>query len=102
MPRTLWKKEEVGSNRTSKNELRARFPDEAAFDTPKPERLIERVLRIATAPGDIVLDSFAGQEPPAPLRTRWAAAGSWSNWATTVKPFWSRAWILDQFSGRTK
>lgn len=60
VPRTLWRKEDVGSNRTSKNELRALFPDEAAFDTPKPERLIERVLRIATSPGDIVLDSFAG------------------------------------------
>lgn len=60
VPRTLWKKEDVGSNRTSKNELRALFPEEAAFDTPKPERLIERVLRIATRPGDIVLDSFAG------------------------------------------
>jgi adenine-specific DNA-methyltransferase len=60
VPRTLWRKDDVGSNRTSKNELRALFPDEAAFDTPKPERLIERVLRIATRPGDIVLDSFAG------------------------------------------
>jgi len=60
VPRTLWKKEDVGSNRTSKNELRALFPEEAAFDTPKPERLIERVLRISTRPGDIVLDSFAG------------------------------------------
>lgn len=60
VPRTLWRKEDVGSNRTSKNELRALFPDEAAFDTPKPERLIERVLRIATRPGDIILDSFAG------------------------------------------
>ena len=60
VPRTIWRKEDVGSNRTSKNELRALFPEEVAFDTPKPERLIERVLRIATAPGDLVLDSFAG------------------------------------------
>lgn len=60
VPRTLWRKEDVGSNRTSKNELRSLFPDEATFDTPKPERLIERVLRIATRPGDIVLDSFGG------------------------------------------
>ena len=60
VPRTLWKKDDVGSNRTSKNEMRALFPEDATFDTPKPERLIERVLRIATRPGDIVLDSFAG------------------------------------------
>ena len=36
------------------------FGKEKAFDTPKPERLIKRVLEIATNPGDLVLDSFAG------------------------------------------
>ncbi len=61
-PRTLWKKEDVGSNRTSKNELRSLFPESESFDTPKPTRLIERVLQLATSPksGDIVLDFFAG------------------------------------------
>jgi adenine-specific DNA-methyltransferase len=54
--RTLWSKDEVGSNRTSKNEMRALFPGSTAFETPKPERLIERVLRISTRPGDLVLD----------------------------------------------
>ena len=58
--RTLWSKEAVGSNRTSKNEMRALFPGVTSFETPKPEALIERVLRIATRAGDIVLDSFAG------------------------------------------
>ncbi len=60
VPRTLWKKDDVGSNRTSKNEMRGLFPEEASFGTPKPERLIERVLHIATNPGDLVLDSFLG------------------------------------------
>lgn len=60
VPRTLWSKREVGSNRTSKNEMRALFPGSASFATPKPERLIERVMQIATKPGDWVLDSFAG------------------------------------------
>jgi adenine-specific DNA-methyltransferase len=60
VPRTLWKKDDVGSNRTSKNEMRGLFPEEASFGTPKPERLIERVLNIATNPGDLVLDSFLG------------------------------------------
>ncbi len=60
VPRTLWTKEDVGSNRTSKNEMRALFPSMESFVTPKPEKLIERVLRIATNPGDLVLDSFAG------------------------------------------
>jgi adenine-specific DNA-methyltransferase len=60
VPRTLWKKDDVGSNRTSKNEMRQLFPAEASFGTPKPERLIERVLRVATNPGDLVIDSFLG------------------------------------------
>ena len=60
MPRTIWTKEDVGSNRTSKNEMRLLFPGISSFDTPKPERLIQRVLEIATNPGDLVLDSFAG------------------------------------------
>jgi adenine-specific DNA-methyltransferase len=60
VPRTLWTKTAVGSNRTSKNEMRALFPGATSFGTPKPERLIERVLQLATDPGDLVLDSFAG------------------------------------------
>lgn len=59
VPRTLWSKEDVGSNRTSKNEIRNLFPD-VPFDTPKPEALMKRILEIATIPGDLVLDSFAG------------------------------------------
>ena len=64
VPRTLWFKDEVGSNRTSKNEMRALFPGSSAFDTPKPERLLKRILEIATHPGDLVLDSFAGSGTP--------------------------------------
>ena len=60
VPRTFWSKEDVGSNRTSKNEMRALFPDAASFTTPKPERLLERLFQIATEEGDLVLDSFLG------------------------------------------
>ena len=60
VPRTLWKKEQVGSNRTSKNEIRALFPGAPAFDTPKPETLMEHILLIGSQPGDIVLDCFVG------------------------------------------
>lgn len=60
VPRTIWGKKDVGSNRTSKNEMRKLFPGDASFDTPKPESLLQRVIHIATRPGDIVLDSFAG------------------------------------------
>jgi adenine-specific DNA-methyltransferase len=62
VPRTLWKKENVGSNRTSKNEMRDLFPDDESFDTPKPTRLIEQMLRLTTdtTNSDIVIDFFAG------------------------------------------
>ncbi|MCI6205711.1 MAG: site-specific DNA-methyltransferase [Corynebacterium glucuronolyticum] len=51
---------EVGHTDTAAKEIRALFPGTAAFATPKPERLLERVIHIATNPGDIVLDVFAG------------------------------------------
>jgi adenine-specific DNA-methyltransferase len=56
---TVWTHEEVGSNRTSKAEVKALFGAKA-FDTPKPEGLIQRVLELATAPNDLVMDSFLG------------------------------------------
>lgn len=40
--------------------MRILFPGDASFPTPKPERLLERVALVATEPGDIILDSFAG------------------------------------------
>jgi len=59
VPRSLWLCEEVGHNHEAKTEVRA-FNASDPFATPKPERLIERVLQLATDPGDWVLDSFAG------------------------------------------
>ena len=55
-----WTNKEVGHNQEAKKEINALFGATKAFDTPKPERLIERVLQIATNPGDIILDSFLG------------------------------------------
>lgn len=58
---TIWTYQEVGHNQDAKKEIKALFPDEKnPFDTPKPERLIHRVITLATKPGDIVLDSFLG------------------------------------------
>jgi adenine-specific DNA-methyltransferase len=60
-PSTLWLHTEAGHNGEAKNEIRALFPNsEDIFLTPKPERLIKRVLEIASEPGDVILDSFAG------------------------------------------
>jgi adenine-specific DNA-methyltransferase len=75
-PETIWLASEVGSNRTSKNEVRKLLPDIAPFDTPKPEALLRRIIETATQPGDFVLDCFAGSGATAAtahkLRRRWA------------------------------
>lgn len=63
VPQTMWFYDEVGHTQDAKKELVQimDFADsESVFITPKPTRLIERVLQIATSPGDLVLDSFAG------------------------------------------
>lgn len=60
VPRTWWSHTEVGHSQEAKREIQALFPGEIPFDTPKPERLLKQVITIATDPGDIVLDSFAG------------------------------------------
>lgn len=62
VPATLWFHEDAGHNAEAKEEVRRLAADIGAnvFATPKPERLIRRALEIATSPGDLVLDSFAG------------------------------------------
>ncbi|MCM8621616.1 MAG: site-specific DNA-methyltransferase [Candidatus Accumulibacter sp.] len=60
VPWTWWPHEEVGHTDEARKEIQGIFGTQTAFDTPKPVRLIERILRIATQPGDIVLDFFAG------------------------------------------
>lgn len=59
VPETVWFADDVGTTRDASGEVRV-FVEGDFFDTPKPESLIERVLTIATNPGDLVLDSFAG------------------------------------------
>jgi len=59
-PWTWWPHDEVGHTDESKKEIQALFGKSDTFDTPKPERLIERILHISSNPGDLVLDSFAG------------------------------------------
>ena len=60
VPWTWWPQDEVGHTGESKDEVNALFGSHISFDTPKPERLIERIIHIATNPGDLVLDSFLG------------------------------------------
>ena len=56
---TIWKYDEVGHNDESKKESKVLFGDNL-FGTPKPERLMQRIIEIATNPNDLILDSFAG------------------------------------------
>lgn len=60
VPWTWWPHEEVGHTDESKKEANALFGADVSFGTPKPERLMQRILHIASNPGDLVLDSFLG------------------------------------------
>lgn len=57
---TWWTNTEVGHNQESKKEINQLFSGDDQFDTPKPERLLKRILELATNHGDLVLDSFLG------------------------------------------
>jgi adenine-specific DNA-methyltransferase len=60
VPDTWWDHEFAGNNQDSKKEMLALFPDIEPFGTPKPERLLLRILTIASDEGDLVMDSFLG------------------------------------------
>jgi adenine-specific DNA-methyltransferase len=61
VPDTWWTHTDAGHNDNAKKELMTALPDRnRSFSTPKPTRLIERILQIATNPGDLILDFFAG------------------------------------------
>ena len=55
-----WPYDEVGHNDEASKELKKIFNGKIVFDTPKPVRLLERIIEIVCGPEDIVLDSFAG------------------------------------------
>lgn len=57
---TIWKYTDVGHSQDAKKEVNDLFPESAVFDTPKPTRLIKRILQVATDKNDIALDFFSG------------------------------------------
>jgi len=59
-PQTWWPHVEVGHTQEAKREIMALFPGTEPFATPKPERLLQRIIHTASNPGDIVLDCFLG------------------------------------------
>lgn len=69
IPLSLWLREDVGDNQEGKKEIKTLF-NKDVFDTPKPERLIERIINIATDKGDMVLDSFLGSGTTAAVASK--------------------------------
>ena len=71
---TIWLHSEAGNNHEAREEVKALNPADP-FSTPKPERLVKRILDLATLPGDLVLDSFLGSGTTAAvahkMRRRW-------------------------------
>lgn len=59
-PETLWLASNVGTTNDAKKQLLALCPSMIVFDTPKPEKLVKRILEIATKKGDLVMDAFLG------------------------------------------
>lgn len=81
VPETWWPHSEVGHNRSAKNEIKALFPEAHPFATPKPERLLQRIIHIASNPGDIVLDCFAGSGTTAAVAHKMARRWITSEWS---------------------
>jgi adenine-specific DNA-methyltransferase len=81
VPFTIWPAAEVGENDDAKKQIMEMFPDVEAFDTPKPESLLDRIVHIGSNPGDIVLDCFVGSGTTAAVAhktgRRWVAV-EWS------------------------
>lgn len=77
VPFSVWHPRETGTNDDATRHLMALFPGVAPFATPKPEALLERILHLASGPGDLVLDFFAGSATTAAvahkMRRRWIA-----------------------------
>ncbi len=89
VPETLWFAEEVGTTREANSEIKTlNLPE--SFDTPKPERLIERVIQLATQEGDIVLDSFLGSGTTASvalkMKRRWIGVELGTHAYTVCRP----------------
>lgn len=88
VPFTVWGSTDTGTNDDAKRHLMVMFPDKEVFDTPKPESLMERIIHIATNPGELVVDVFGGSGTTAAvahkMRRRWIVA---ERSAETVREF---------------
>jgi adenine-specific DNA-methyltransferase len=69
-PFTIWFADEVGDNAKAKKDLIADLGGVPAFDTPKPEGLLERIIHVGSNPGDLVMDYFLGSGTTAVVAER--------------------------------
>ncbi|QUP52693.1 site-specific DNA-methyltransferase [Ralstonia syzygii] len=78
VPFTVWGATDTGTNDDAKRHLMTMFSESDVFDTPKPESLLERIIHIATNPGELVVDIFGGSGTTAAvahkMRRRWVVA----------------------------
>jgi adenine-specific DNA-methyltransferase len=78
VPFTVWGATDTGTNDDAKRHLMTMFPEREVFDTPKPESLMERIIHIATNPGELVVDIFGGSGTTAAvahkMHRRWMVA----------------------------
>lgn len=90
VPMSLWLADEVGTTEESKREILELFSDENPFGTPKPERLMQRIIHIASNPGELILDSFLGSGTTAAVAhkmgRRWIGIEMGDHAVTHCKP----------------
>ena len=90
VPNTWWGHEEAGHTDEAKKEIVMLFGSDNVFDTPKPERLLQRILHIATNEDDLILDSFLGSGTTAAvahkMRRRWIGIEMGEHAATHCLP----------------
>lgn len=86
VPWTWWEHGVSGHSEEGRKQSMEIFGRDHAFGTAKPERLMQRLLHIATNPGDLVLDSFLGSGTTAAVAQKWAAAISELRWAIMPSP----------------
>jgi adenine-specific DNA-methyltransferase len=107
VPWTWWPHEEVGHTDEAKKEILDLFPDVEAFATPKPERLMSRIVHIGSRPGEVVLDCFLGSATTAAVAhkmgRRWVGIEiSCSNLETYARPRLERVVNGDDPGGITR
>lgn len=90
VPWTWWSHTEAGHSQEGKKESQSLFGADNSFSTPKPERLVQRILHIATNPGDLILDCFVGSGTTAAVAhkmgRRWIGIEMGNHAETHCKP----------------